>query len=621
MNSKLVKTSQGAISYNTTGDLYQDQLLRISINTSPKVLKNVYNNLKKNGKVIDFMFNVRCPKTGLGLRLPFYRLFSFYIHDLLTFETASQFKFNSKTIRELNEKIVNKYGNWKDLLQILETYISLYNNYPELFEFSKETFTENYNKLEVIYIGFIYETLEKDLQTCNYYEQYNIVGFWNGTNCAKWMPRENSQFDKSLNFVYKFLKYSYWTRKKYRQNISKICKYLDLWENTSKELLENISNLENDYSFDLKELNENCTNSKNKESLIRLLTGYTPDVILNHFDDIYKIAKANDIHLTNIYKHKSFEKILPKQIIHAYVLCNALESSPEKVCNNFLETLWFNKLVYRFTENKLNNNDKFMFRNLNTFDNNLLCVDLNSLLNDMYNYMDNILYFLSITYSNTFLIFSDHVRFITLNEKTLCGRIYELNKIMIGIKNDYKKYFNNFSYNVISNPQMIFDYYIERYIEKFESNENFEKFENFEKCNNNDCFKTYDFIKDFPNTFVILSNENFTKPINDKNYLNEFNNCNHNQLFKMYSATLNNFTHIEHIHAKLRRLGLSKNIIFWKINNEFYESYNSENSEISENSNVTNYSNYFPANENLYEDTLKISFVNGSNIANLCKFC
>jgi DNA-binding ferritin-like protein (Dps family) len=530
-----VKTLKDAISYNTTGDIYNDLLIGVTINTSPEKLKNIYDKAKLIGEetLVDLIFNIRCPKYGLGFKLPFYRMISFYLHEKMNlYNRFSNDPVSIKHLSKLNEIMYNiiMHGCWKDLLKILETYKELCENESELFKYPKN-FESNYKELEKLIMFYMYTFIEHDTKLVNNIDIENN-NKWIGSYCAKWMPNEKSYFDKSLNFVHKFTEYANWTKETYRKKISSIRKQLSIWESG----------------------NINETN----------LVKYSSKSLLRNIENLVEYAENDDINLNEVLKDIKIDKILPSDIINAYLHLD--------VKNMFLETLWFNKMISRFIVNKLTYNESFLFNKLSCFEKNILCIDINSLNNQADLYIPSIIYFLSITYSDKFAIFGKELSFHTLKSKTLFDRIHEMYDLVHSLKLNPVE---------IVNPQVIFDHYI---------------------------FKND--IENFPETIVILSDENFSKPINDVKKIrkvrddSDLENCsNDNLINEMYKASLNNFTHVEHIQAKLRRIGISKKLIFWKLTEKI------DNSIIS-----------YPANSNNFKEVLEVSFINGPNIANLNTF-
>lgn len=225
-------------------------------------------------------------------------------------KTKKRYKFYKVFVRshkfhkDLVEDIIiniKDLGYWKDYMFLLLAG----KNFPQVREF--------------IY-NFLHKKLLEDIERYNSNEQI--------TTLAKWLPRENSSFDKKIKFVNVFSNilfpgYKNSTRKKkYRQLVSKLCNHINIAErDIPKKTFSNI----NFHQLPYGSFRKNYKIFIKEDSLLPKVKNY-----------IYRHYIKYDVHgfFDKAYKsHESYDDIHKESVLKAF------EDNKEKYYNEIVEGL------------------------------------------------------------------------------------------------------------------------------------------------------------------------------------------------------------------------------------------------------------------------------------------
>lgn len=212
--SNISYTENGMQGYKSIGNPYLDFLYKVSSfrGKSEDELKkivfdfiaSIMNDENKN-YLLKFILYIRDPRNGLGERALGREL------------VASLFKyFDFKNKEDIFTWIVNRlydYGRWDDYVSLVQDFY--------LTEFGCQENKDGIPHIQQLVIS-LKKTLEDDLK--------NIEINASATLLAKWMPSINTSSNTTRNWAKFFAKHFEWSEKQYRQNLSKLRKYLKVTE-------------------------------------------------------------------------------------------------------------------------------------------------------------------------------------------------------------------------------------------------------------------------------------------------------------------------------------------------------------------------------------------------------
>ena len=230
-------TENGMQGYKSIGNPYLDFLYKVSsfrgkdyleINKSClNFIESIFKNKEYTKYLLRFILYIRDPRNGLGERV--------LGRELLTI-LFEEFSFDDKeTIFQwLIDKLYD-YGRWDDYIYLIQSiYFHPFGN------------RKNPDGEEHVWqlVNSLKKTLENDLEKIEINAPITLL--------AKWMPSINTSSPKTREWAKFFVKRFEWSEKEYRQNLSKLRKYLEVterkislqeWDTIDYEKVPSLANL------------------------------------------------------------------------------------------------------------------------------------------------------------------------------------------------------------------------------------------------------------------------------------------------------------------------------------------------------------------------------------------
>lgn len=234
--SNISYTENGMQGYKSVGNPYldflykvssfrgkdEDELNKITLNFIASIMND------ENKKyLLKFILYIRDPRNGLGERV--------LGRELL----ASLFKyFDFENKEDIFTWVVNRlyyYGRWDDYVSLVQAFY--------LTEFGAQENKEGVSHIQQL-ILLLKKTLEDDLKNTEVNAPITLL--------AKWMPSINTSSDITRSWAQFFVRNFDWSKKRYRQTLSKLRKYLKVterqmslqeWDTIEYEKVPSLANL------------------------------------------------------------------------------------------------------------------------------------------------------------------------------------------------------------------------------------------------------------------------------------------------------------------------------------------------------------------------------------------
>lgn len=234
--SNISYTENGMQGYKSVGNPYldflykvssfrgkdEDELNKITLNFIASIMND------ENKKyLLKFILYIRDPRNGLGERA---------LGRELLAVLFKYFDFENK--EDIFTWVVNRlyyYGRWDDYVSLVQAFY--------LTEFGAQENKEGVSHIQQL-ILLLKKTLEDDLKNTEVNAPITLL--------AKWMPSINTSSDITRSWAQFFVRNFDWSKKRYRQTLSKLRKYLEVterkmslqeWDTIDYEKVPSLANL------------------------------------------------------------------------------------------------------------------------------------------------------------------------------------------------------------------------------------------------------------------------------------------------------------------------------------------------------------------------------------------